>query len=814
MLFFAFVIALVLCWNQAEAAGATFNPAFKTGQCLTLPSNDEYKKINPCAGVVDYQYFSFGTLTPKFLETKAQTLLSKTLLPQLGQTKLNDVVRLTCSNLYLKCFNNVVPSDETTYNYDIYQSALSITFGVPFYRPCATVCSPSFTQASQQNGLLQVSGNLPSCTATTDYTFSNNLLAASISTYDANPTNILNGACFVPATRQFAPATQTYVTNGGPCDGFVGSKFITPPATNLNSSFAALQSDGVPQSLLNAQISKALPQFPKFVASECRLAFKQYVCHSAFLNPVSITLQNVILQNGINPSALPPAFSALSSYALSLPQYPSFDECNNFVSVCSGLLRSSGRTVNCSAISASSPVKARSFPTTRQVVASVALTTPPITLRVSTDPNTNTFYNVTADATSYTESCPDGFVIPDDPDNPDVQWVTGTACAIPCRAPVWTKDEWDSFIDTADNIPIAGTIAGMITLFYIIFTKSWEENYLMITYTVVALVASTQAWNFAARESFDDRMCIDNAVNFMQKYRHGPCVTQGVILHYCIMSCTAILLCMGIERFLVHHKLTDWTRHPAYLFLQFSAVFLYPIIPVVIVAGSQDYGYSKSQGVCFILSATFGIRGLDTGLGGITVLVTYGILYIVMIASALYIWRAWVPLCPTKETSGKWKPPHHGVSCLDFFKGLDPYFALIILSVFVFIPYFAFWGQIELHQDEYRQEYRDWVQCVFKNWDGSTASSYENVCGEHVDTRPSNASNPFLNFALTSNMIIMGPIFIIFHALHHYLNEPDQRYNPLPSSSKKEVPSDDYAASGKSDGNIELVVSNEEVANA
>eukprot|EP01040_Poterioochromonas_malhamensis_P015104 gene15104-16846_t len=808
MLFFAFVVVLVVCWSQVGAL--TYNPYFPTGQCLTLPSDANYRLINPCAGVVNYQYFSFGTLTPKFLETKAKSLLSSALLPQLSQTALNNLVRLTCSNLYLKCADSVVPSDPTTYNYEIYQTAKSKRFGVPFYRPCISVCAP-FAVQTQANALLSVAGSLPSCTGTFDYSYTLNTSMA-IPTYDSNTTHVTQGKCFVPATRSFAIATQPYVNNGGPCDGFVGSTFFTPFGNVFNSSFAVVQSTGVPRVLLDAAVKKSIPTFPPFVTEDCRKSFKQYVCYSAYFNPAQVTVLGAIQQNNINTSSLPQSFTYLASYVLNLPEYPDYEVCTHFVKSCATILKTSGAKINCTAKSATSTVGARAFPEQKQAVASVALTSLGVTLKVYTEPNSNGTYNATADATSYATSCPSGFVIPDDPNNPDVQWVTGTACAIPCRAPLWTHDEWDYYKSTANHIPIAGTVFGMLCLIYILYTKTWEENYLMIAYNIVALVASTQSWNFIERGDFDDRMCIDNAVNFMQKYRHGPCVTQGVILHFCFMACSAILLCMAVERMLVHHKLTDWTRHPVYLLAQLLLVFFYPIIPVVVVAANNAYGFSKTQGVCFILSSSFGPRNFDTGLGGLTVFVTWGAAFIVMILSRLYLWQAWVPLCPTKETSGKWKSPHHGVTCMDVLRGIDPYFAVIWGSVFVFVPYFAIWGQIQLYQDGWLGDYRRWVQCVFQNWDGSTDSSWEDACGDHVDSRPSNVSNPFLDFALTSNMIIIGTIFIIFHSFHHYINEPEKRYNALPSSSKKSGKSESQSAkeevgpvSEKSTGDVELV---------
>eukprot|EP01040_Poterioochromonas_malhamensis_P001830 gene1830-1959_t len=791
-------ILFVLFVCRESVDGATFNPAHKTGRCLTLPSDSDYQRINPCAGIVNYAYFSFGTLTPKFLETTARTKLSAALLTQLSQDTLNSLVRLTCANIYLKCYNNVDVTNTSTYNYQIYQFASSITFGVPFYRPCVTVCAPAFTTQTASIVLLSASGSLPSCTATFDYTYSNGAYASAIATYESNSANIASGKCFVPGTRTFAVASETYKNNGGPCDGFVGTKFVTPPANVLNTSYAALQTTGVPQTILTAQVTKNLPNFPNFVTSECRKAFKSYVCHSAFLNPVSVTFGQAAEQNGIPSTSITNA--VLRNYALSLPQFPYYDECVNFKTTCARILTIAGRSINCSAVAATSTVGARSFPEKKQVVTSVYVSSVSLTLKISTSPNNNTYYNATTDATTYTESCPGTFVVPEHPDNPDVQWVKGTACAVNCKAPVWTTSEWDQYINKANRLPIAGTIFGLLTLIYIVYRKMWEENYLIIAYTIIALVASLQTVNFTRSHSFDDRMCVDNAVNETQGQRHSPCVTQGIVLHYTILACSAVILCMAIERLLVHHSLTDYTRHPVYLLGQILLVFFYPIIPVAIVAGSSAYGFSKSQSYCFILSSVFGPDYLDTGLGGLPVLIAYGLSYTIIFASALYLWRIWIPMCPTRDTRGSWKSPHSGVSCYDVLKGIDPYLALILFSAFVYVPYFAFWGQNQLHQKEYQSQLQTWIQCVFRNWDGSTDSSYESVCGEHVKTRPSNIGNPYLNFVLTSNMIVIGPAFIIFHAIHHYLNEPHEVYNPLPTYSKKRLLSKTFISGKEEEG--------------
>eukprot|EP01040_Poterioochromonas_malhamensis_P003186 gene3186-3397_t len=810
MLFFTFVIVFVtsICWNHVGAL--TYNPAFPTGQCLTLPSDLNYRLINPCAGVVDYQYFSFATLTPQFLEAEAKSLLSSQLLLQLGQTELNNLVRLTCSNLYLKCYEGVVPSDPTTYNYDIYQSALSVHFGVPFYRPCVSVCTP-FTTQTQVNILLTVAGSLPSCTGKFDYSYTSNS-SLKISTYDTNVTDATLGKCFVPSTRNFSAATQPYVNNGGPCDGFVGSTYFTPYGNIFNSSYAVIQSDGMPRYLLDAAVESNIPTFPPFVTDECRKAFKQYVCYSAYFNPVQVTLYEVIIENGISPQSLPQSLSTLVSYSLTLPQYPAYDVCTNFVQQCAAIL--SGVNINCTAKSATSSVGARAFPEKTQVVAAVALSSLGVTLTVSTSPNNGT-YNATADTTSYATSCPTGFVVPDDPNNDEVQWVTGTACALACKGgPPWTQAQWHSYIKAANSFPIAGTIFGMLTLIYILYTKIWEENYLMLAYTIVALVASTQAWNFVEYDDFEDRMCVDNAVNIMQKHRHeGPCITQGVILHYSIMSCSAILLCMAVERLFVHHKLTELTRHPVYLLTQLLLAFFYPIIPVVIVAASNAYGYSKTEGVCWILSSSFGPNNLDTGLGGLTVFITWGIAFVIMILSRLYLWEVWVPLCPTKETSGKWKNPYHGVTYMDALRGIDPYFAVIWASAIPYVVYFAIWGQTQLYQDGWNRSAVSWIACVFSNWDGSTDSSWEYACGKQPNNHPSTLANPYLTFVLTANMIVIGTVFVIFHAFHHYINEPENRYNALPSSSKKSQYTDATSSkkevgsvSVKSTSGVELIV--------
>ncbi len=807
MLFFLSVV-VVICWSHVDAL--SYNPAFTTGQCLTLPSDLNYRLMNPCAGVVDYQYFSFATLTPQFLETTAKSLLSSQLLLQLDQTSLDNLVRLTCSNLYLKCAEGVVPSDPNTYDYNLYESALFVRFGVPFYRPCVSVCEP-FTSQTQVNALLNITESLPSCTATFDYSFTSNT-SLIISTYDMNVTHATQGKCFVPSTRSFAAATQPYVNNGGPCDGFVGSTYFTPFGNVFNSSYAVLQDNGIPRVLLDAAVTSSIPTFPPFVTAECRKAFKQYVCYSAYYNPTEVSLLQIIIENGINPQGLPQGLTSLASYAFNLPQYPDYDVCTNFVQQCAAIL--TGTDINCTATSAASSVGARAFPEKTQVVAAVALPSLGVTLTVSTAPNSNGTYNATADTTSYATSCPTGFVVPDDPSNPDVKWVTGTACAVPCQGgPPWTQDQWHYFRNVADVFPVVGTVFGMLSLTYILYNKIWEENYLMLAYNLVALVASTQSWNFIESDDFEDRMCLNNAVNIMQKDGHKPCITQGIILHYTIMSCSAILLCMAVERLFVHHKLTELTRHPVYLLTQVLLVFFYPIIPVVIVSSVNAYGYSETESVCYILSDFFGPRFLETGLGGLTVFITWCTSFIIMILSRLYLWQVWVPLCPTKETSGKWKPPHHGVTYMDVLRGIDPYFAVIWASTILFAPFFAIWGQAQLYTDEWNNDSNTWVGCVFSHWDGSTDASWQYPCGKQPNS-PSPLENPFLNFVLTGNMLVIGTVFVIFHAFHHYINEPEKRYNALPSSSKKyelytytDPPSkaEDGPVSTKSTSDVELL---------
>ncbi len=50
---------------------------------------------------------------------------------------------------------------------------------------------------------------------------------------------------------------------------------------------------------------------------------------------------------------------------------------------------------------------------------------------LKTSPNEMTYFS---DAQyQWEQSCPYGYVIPEHPDNPRVQWVTNTPCAVSCK---------------------------------------------------------------------------------------------------------------------------------------------------------------------------------------------------------------------------------------------------------------------------------------------------------------------------------------------------------------------------------------------
>lgn len=395
---------------------------FSNGQCVSLPSSSLARFSNPCVKVVDYPFYLFQGQQLDTLQNKANSVLNNTFLLQ-DTTFAAKYVSYVCASIYLKCSAGVDVQDVATYDPHIYQS-LSISYSIPFQRPCLSVCMAMLAASSSLSKILfGLSPNV--CTTTFDYSFGD-VVSGTPPKYDVTNDN---NFCFVPTLVAVGGPVEKYI--GGYCDG-VADQVVIPPMNLLSPVLTLLQEPGTAQTIISMVLNAAVGQqpLPVWLSSECRLAMRQYACLPLFAAPEHITVLDAINYSNLPGLAigLESLIPGVTQSTIIVPTYPSRQYCDNFLDKCGFILQQAGPLPDCAETLPNSLVQ--KFPTARQAVGAVH--TAAGMLYFPSDPNNNAYFNATEYGV-YEPKCPKGYVYPDHPDDPNIQWIPNSACANGCK---------------------------------------------------------------------------------------------------------------------------------------------------------------------------------------------------------------------------------------------------------------------------------------------------------------------------------------------------------------------------------------------
>lgn len=430
----SFLFLLFSCGFFTSFISALFD--YSQGSCVSFPSSTssegiQLRLVNPCVDYVNYPFYLHPGESLQDLTQTIHKTLNNTLLLQMPQTCLTKVVAFNCAKVYLKCKNGVDLSNTTTYNYQIYSHDLSIHYGVPFQRPCLSVCSAVNTGCT--GSLYSALIGPAICNAIHDYS-SGDIHPQQPTRFDT--TN--NAATCYTITNFGSIGTLSEPYQNGPtapCSGFFPAtrNVFIPPATKLNASLTLLQRPGTVQSLINQGLYQGFQNLPDFFTPECRFGMEEYICRTKFLFPKKETLKQAMLNSGITPSGPLAALAAANSFLI--PEYPTRDVCYTFNDRCSKVMPrivTKNPNINPDCDQIVDPVLGTHFfPLGNQTVAAVKI--PVGTVRFFSGPNDNVDFNATAfNYANYEPSCPTGYVIPDHPDEEGIKWITGTSCAMSC----------------------------------------------------------------------------------------------------------------------------------------------------------------------------------------------------------------------------------------------------------------------------------------------------------------------------------------------------------------------------------------------
>lgn len=362
-----------------------------------------------CYDVVDYEYYLPSGYTEAMLEASVSSALSSSeisILPQLCQISLK---KMACSQAFLKCATN---------NVHIY-SDVGLTIPLSFQRPCKSVCENVNDQCL---GMLPMLGINNNCSAKFDY--SGGMIPYLPFQYDSsNESTICNA---MPAATSVQSTSEPYIGGAdGVCYGIVDDVYV-PPANMLSASFVPFQPPYVVQTMIEYQLTSSLSALPPWLSTECHLALKKYFCGSYFLKPETKVLRQVLQYNSMSFLSAYLTSEQLD-YSFALPSYPHENICTEYQTQCGEFIASAGISAlvpNCSAKSSG----ILSYPSSNQTITSLMFMNM-FDIHFTTAPN---MMEASSDST-YETKCPHGFVVPDEPDDPLVSWITGSGCAVGCR---------------------------------------------------------------------------------------------------------------------------------------------------------------------------------------------------------------------------------------------------------------------------------------------------------------------------------------------------------------------------------------------
>ena len=193
------------------------------------------------------------------------------------------------------------------------------------------------------------------------------------------------------------------------------------------------------------------------------------------------------------------------------------------------------------------------------------------------------------------DNCPDGFVLPDNPGDPDVEWISGTSCAVACADNITFNTEmFFTFIVVLSELLIIFLILTFISSSML---DKKRVNYMTVSSIGFSLFSTTvmciNTW-----EPLDKKFCRDNATGLTQDDGLSFCVFQAAVIPYCGL---AMVICWGgqVLNIFCATILNIPNTLSTYKRWYILSMTLVPLIPVIHFASHGYLGYKKGYLFCF-----------------------------------------------------------------------------------------------------------------------------------------------------------------------------------------------------------------------
>ena len=329
--FFAFAALLLGIFPFAEGNFRQTCSSSSSGAFIAWTRDD-----NICHSVVDYSFYIPDGYSTLALNTVAVSALSHasvlSILPPACRVSLLTAV---CSQVFMKCD-------------DQYYSTGSSTSGLPYKRPCSSICAAI---ARDCHGLLSLYKynslihHIANCSSTTYYStstpplatyYSSSAVGTLMGTYDKSNAS---SKCNVGPTTKFnaAGSVETYSQSDGVCSGIATELYVFP-GNLFNSSLSPIAEQYVVQNATERKLFQIFSSVPDWVSDKCFLSLRKYFCGIYMPAAVQTTSRRVLSAAGINTTAVSMVVGSRPlDYRITLPSYPDISVCEEYESNCGKL---------------------------------------------------------------------------------------------------------------------------------------------------------------------------------------------------------------------------------------------------------------------------------------------------------------------------------------------------------------------------------------------------------------------------------------------------------------------------------------------
>ena len=363
-------------------------------------------------------------------------------------------------------------------------------------------------------------------------------------------------------------------------------------------------------------------------------------------------------------------------------------------------------------------------------------------------------------------NCPSALVIPDDPSDKEIEWIGTSGCALGCKSPIWTEQEWSIFLWSEFIASYLGLIPILATGLTWTFNRGRRKQYIVTALMWSALIYSVATCALTATP-FEKRYCRNNAVPIGPKDGFNICNYEAIgAAQYFGLVFIYSWFSQALDIFLrvVRGWHTTLMLRPYYLAFIFVTP-LYAVISIVAVAaqGRKSFGYFRGMLHCWIESPmdmwTFIFPAFSLFAVGFFMMVTvmyklYQDAAVARRASNLESKNVDDDSCHSPRSLSS-RVAVHRKEAKGPLKVLKQPLAFVVLTFLGIIPWWVWRLDGFRRRDEMPAVDMDhWLNCILDNFNGDD-SVWRRICGAH----PPNRSDPVLT-GLSNMCLFSVPIFV------------------------------------------------------